>query len=181
MPPAWIIALAPLAGQMANCVLQVIVFRLRRNGLLRSIIIGFGAGGIVTVTVTACGNRLSADSDTDNLARFLVNMLTFGALGYGYFHFINLGETARRIRILREIVEAGGWLDEAGLLRRYNAAEILHVRLARLLRSRQITARNGRYVLGSPTMVTMARMIGLLKRLLLRRERERIVARSEPV
>ena len=45
--------------------------------------------------------------------------MTYGVLSFGYFHFINLGETARRIRIIREIDAAGRPLTREVILDRY--------------------------------------------------------------
>jgi hypothetical protein len=166
-------ALAPLAGLAANCAAQLVSFRFLRMKLLRSIVVGFGVGLVVNLALVcrACG--LASVGPGDWVGQIAITVLTVAALGYGYFHFLNLGETARRVRILREFVEAGGTLDESGLLKRYNGSQIVQIRLQRLLSSGQVALREGRYVLRDPTVARMAGIIRVLKRLLLGRAGER--------
>ncbi len=133
------------------------------TGLLAASLIG---GEVVFQSSTATGLA----SATDYFGVRLLQILTFVVLGYGYFHFVNLGETARRIRILREFVTAGGQLTAPELLARYNAAEIVEKRLGRLLRRRQLRLDHGRYLVGRPTVLRMARLLDLLKWLLGGRE-----------
>jgi hypothetical protein len=172
MNAQWMMALAPLAGLAANCAVQLTSFRLLRVKLLKSIVIGFGAGLAVDAALVCWACALASARPSDWVGQIAVTLLTVAALGYGYFHFINLGETARRVRILREFVEAGGTLDEAGLLRRYNGAQIVQIRLQRLLSSGQVSLREGRYALCDPTVARMASIIRLLKQLLLGRSGE---------
>jgi hypothetical protein len=161
------LAAAPVAGLVANCATQLFSFRFLGVKLLKSIFVGFCMGLAVNIVLVCDGCRLASAPPAEWVGQLLVTLATVAALGYGYFHFINLGETARRVRILREFVEAGGTLDEAGLLRCYNGAQIVRVRLDRLVASGQVTFRDGRYLLGKPTVARMAGLIRTLKRLLL--------------
>lgn len=160
MSPLWRMAWAAPAGLAANVVLQILLFHLIcRPRLLRSVVLGFLLGGLA-----ALGLSLQAALELDLPAleasgQGIANLLTYAALGYGYFHFINLGETARRIRLLRELVEANGALTTEALLQRYNAAGIVEVRLGRLLRNHQVTLRQGRLFLARPTVLWMARLL----------------------
>ena len=73
--------------------------------------------------------------------------LTYLSLAYFYvFGFYNLGESARRIRLLIELRSAGDrgmTLDE--ILAVYNARMIVEARLQRLLSGGQVVEREGRY------------------------------------
>ena len=89
-----------------------------------------------------------------------------------YFHFINLGETARRIRILRELHEPPDGLTLDGLLARYNAQEIIERRISRLIETHQIVLRDGRYFIGKPFVLWMARSLVVLKFILLGKHSE---------
>lgn len=167
MSPAYVIALAPLAALAANVAAQIAAFRLhRRGGLLRSELIGFAAGGAVLALVhaSAAGPPLPPGEAG---ALFAANLLCYGALGYGYFHFGNLGETARRVRIVRELLEAPGGLTLEQIVQRYDAREIFDRRLARLTGTGQIVLRDGRYFIASPVLAAMARGVLLLKLLFL--------------
>ena len=130
-------ALLPVCGLLINAAVQVAACR-ASGSLLRSVFAGFAA-------------RLPAD------------ILCYGAFGYCYFHFINLGETARRIRLVRELYESPDGLSEADLLRRYNSREILAARMSRLLANGQIISRGGRYFTGKPIVLLIARLMALMK------------------
>jgi len=153
-------ALAPVAGLGVNCAAQVLYCR-RSGRLLKSVYRGFAAGAAACALV--CGLN----------AELLPALVTYGALGYCYFHFLNLGETARRIRIVRELAEAGpAGLSKGELLARYNAKTMVEARFARLLNNAQVTERDGRYYVGRPAVLHMARVLVFMKRLLLGRSSE---------
>ncbi|MBI4349905.1 MAG: hypothetical protein HY550_00555 [Elusimicrobia bacterium] len=153
-------ALAPVLALCVNCAAQVLLFR-RAGALLRSVYLGFFSG--LAACALLCGFS----------AELPPGLITYGALGYCYFHFINLGETARRIRIVRELSEAGpAGLSKEELLGRYDARNILDARLARLVNNAQIIKKDGRYCLGKPAVLYMARALLLMKKLLLGRSAE---------
>lgn len=155
-------ALSPVAGLGVNCAAQILLCR-RSGRLLGSVYRGFAGGAAACALV--CGFT----------AELLPSLITYGALGYCYFHFINLGETARRIRIMRELAEAGPeGLSKEELLARYNARAMAEVRLARLLNNMQVIEREGRYYVGKPAVLYMARTMTLMKRILLGRTAERL-------
>lgn len=155
-------ALAPVAGLAADFAVQAVDCRL--NGrLLRSVYRGFAAGAAVCALLCGLDGDLPAA------------LLTYGALGYCYFHFINLGETARRIRIVRELAEAGpAGLTKEEVLARYDARTMVEVRFARLLNNGQVVERDGRFYVGKPAVLFMARTLLVMKRLLLGRTSEKL-------
>ena len=168
----WLVAFAPVIALSVNVLSQVACFRtLRARGLLRSLFAGFGAGLPAVIILTLAVLHRHPISALDAAALILLNLLTYGALAYGFFHFVNLGETARRVRLLRELVEAGGELSEEDLLRRYNAQDIVRLRLDRLKANQQLVTRNGRHVIARPTVLAISRLILAMKRLVLRSER----------
>jgi hypothetical protein len=152
-------ALLPLAGLLINAAVQIAVCR-AGGSLLRSIFAGFTAGFVLVAYFSGIAPILTGD------------ILCYGAFGYCYFHFLNLGETARRIRLIRELNESPDGLTEAEFLAKYNCREILVVRMERLLVNGQIVSRNGRYFTGKPALLVMARMITLLKLSVLGRKSE---------
>jgi hypothetical protein len=123
--------------------------------------------GTTILTFWAAGTENFAAREMT--AAFIVNLMTYGALSYGYFHFLNLGETARRVRILREIVEANRPLSLAEILERYDAREVVRNRLERLTGKGQVLFRDGRYTVARETVLRMAQAVDWLKRLLLGR------------
>ena len=164
-------AALPVLGLAGNVLCQILSLRVLRCGLLRSVYVGFALGWaadiILRVSLSPAGATplgLAGESAVDSVI--------YACLGYCYFHFINLGETARRIRIIRELQECPEGLDLSGLLARYNARMIVEARLGRLLRNGQVTLEGNRLRIGRPTVLFMARGLTLLKRLLLGRPSE---------
>ncbi len=153
-------ALSPAAGLAVNCAAQVLACRLG-CGLLRSIYLGFAAGGAACALISGHG------------ADLLAALVTYAALGYCYFHFLNLGETARRVRLVRELAEAGpAGLTRRELLARYNAVMMVRARLDRLIKNSQVSERDGRYYAGKPGILYAAKALSAMKALLLGRGRE---------
>ncbi len=164
---------APILGLFVNTLVQILAYRLIESvGLLKSVVLGFVIG---FATVMACGlawYQAAAPDIMTLMGQSTLNLLTYVALGYGYFHFINLGETARRIRILRELQESKNGLTLEGILERYNAFSIINVRLQRMISKKQIVLQEGRYYIGKPVMLYMAKTLIFLKWILLRRRSE---------
>ncbi len=164
---------APILGLLVNTLVQILTCRLIKSvGLLKSVVGGFVIG---FATVMACGIAwyLTAMPDVMELmGQSALNLLTYVALGYGYFHFINLGETARRIRILRELLESKDGLTQEAILERYNASAIIKARLQRMQNNKQIVLRQGRYFIGKPSLLYIAKTIVLLKWILLNKQSE---------
>lgn len=82
-----------------------------------------------------------------------------------------MGETARRIRLLRELDEAGRGLGYSELIARYGADEIVSRRIGRLLDGYQITKQGERFVLRNVSVSTIAVIMRLLKILVLGKDR----------
>lgn len=160
---------APLIGLTVNVLAQMLTFRIRPGfGLLRSEYLGFAIGLLGVLLLNGTKLLTAQPVNWPELVGITVlTGITYGALGYGYFHFVNLGETARRIRLLRELYEAGGGLGHQQLLARYSAKEIVDKRLRRLLGTGQIVCREQSYFIGSPVMVMIARLMISLKIILL--------------
>jgi len=74
-----------------------------------------------------------------------------------------MGETARRIRLLRELYGAADGLTKEEILKRYNAKEIVNLRVSRLLKSGQIVLSEGRYYIKNPLMAFISKLIYFLK------------------
>ena len=164
--------IAPIAGLLINVLFQIGCFRLfPAIGLLRSLSLGFGSGfaGMLLIEIYADASFLTS-AYVSGLT--VLNAITYSALGYCYFHFVNLGETARWIRILRELYESGGCLSIEDILKKYNATDILQRRLNRHINNGQIIERDGKYYIGSPVMLTIARVIVAMKLILLGKKSE---------
>jgi len=164
---------SPLIALGIDVLCQVLYCRYRKEAsLLMATFFGFSCGLFGLLIIGWCQLQHIALLFTDNLASITVNLISYIALGYCYFHFINLGETARRIRLLQELLESNNGLSEKEILERYNAKEIIEKRLSRLLKSRQIIHKNRKYYIGNPIMLFAASIIIFLKLFILGRRSE---------
>lgn len=164
--------LLPIIGLIINVAVQIFGVRyIPALTLLKSILVGFVVGGTSVIGLEYYLG-LYVPTLPHILWGLMTNLLIYAVLGYCYFHFINLGETARRIRILRELYEAPEGLSQAEILERYNAKHIVDMRLRRLLGNGQIVERQGRYYIGSPVMLFIAKTITALKLLVLGKRSE---------
>lgn len=160
MPSDCFLALSPIISLLINVFVQVFSFRyFAKIGLLKSIFLGFIAGFLSTFLLGAHFFLNISLSLKEVIGIFICNMLTYSLLGYCYFHFINLGETARRIRILRELYDTKDGLSMEEILERYNCQELVNKRINRLLYNGQIVFKNGRYYIGNPAMLLISKII----------------------
>lgn len=151
---------APLIGLCLNASFQICAFKsFLKSALLKSVVFGFFAGG--------CCLFLLGLVIADRAGVIVENMIVYILFSYCYFHFINLGETSRRIRILRELTESDHGLSWAQLLARYNAQEIMERRLRRLIKNGQVIVTNDQFHIGRPFVLWMAYALMFLKRVLL--------------
>lgn len=147
---------APFFGLIINASFQILSYKyIVRYKLLKSVYFGF----LVGIAATFIAGR----------GALAVNLIMYLFLSYIYFHFINLGETGRRIRLLRELYDSREGLSLDETLARYNGQEILEKRLQRLVGNGQVILRVDRYYIGKPCMLLMARALSLLRSVLLGR------------
>ena len=92
-------------------------------------------------------------------------VIVYVAIGYTYFHFFNMSETARRIRILCEIGRAGS-LTEEKLAALYKTSDIIDVRLTRLIETGQLDLTNGRYSIKGRLLVIAGHSVLFWRKLL---------------
>lgn len=155
--------LNPAIGLSISVLAQILSYKyIAKRGLLKSFLFGFFAGFL---SIISLGLNTS-------IGILITNTISYAALGYCYFHFINLGETARRIRILREICDSREGLPMEEILKKYNAKEIVEKRINRLLNNNQIICKDEKYYTGSRTMLWMAKIIMAMKIILLQRNNE---------
>ena len=115
-------------------------------------------GALPTGALLEVNARRAAGTLSGHLIDIAYAALVFGGLAYAYFHLFNLGETARRIRILREIYSVGA-LRTDDLADAYGRDELVTVRLARLVETGQVVVRDGRYVLAGGLLYAAARVV----------------------
>ena len=161
---------SPLIGLLINTFIHIITYRYKKKlGLLKTLLIGF-IGGFFTVLVIEIVYQIPTKLTTMEIAaQSSLNIISFIALGYCYFHFCNLGETGRRIHIIREIWDNNNSLSMNNLLESYNAKTIIHARLQRMINSKQIFYQDNKYFTKNSPMLYMAKSMALLKSVLFKR------------
>lgn len=85
----------------------------------------------------------------------LYAFLVYSFIGYIYFHFFNMTETARRIRIMTELATRGPMKADE-IVDAYDDSDITDVRIERLLSMGQIREVEGRYRLGGRFLYIVA-------------------------
>lgn len=140
--------------------------------MFKSLILGFLGGFLCLLILEFYIFSILKSLLIDFYLVFVANVITYSALGYCYFHFINWGETSRRIRILRELYESDNGLTFAEILERYNAKEIIQVRFLRLLANGQIIIKDGSLFIGKKTVLLIAKIVVFLKLLILGKKSE---------
>jgi hypothetical protein len=156
-------------GALFVCVLVHVVVSRTAPGLPRaavlagSVLAGLGAVAAVSGVFLAGGDALASAAHAWGTP--LAWALAYIALAYLYvFGFFNLGESARRVRLLIELDAAGArGLTLGDVLAAYNARMIVDARLGRLLAGGQIEERHGRYVIKRKTALLVARLLVVLK------------------
>jgi hypothetical protein len=151
-PDGFLAAVMPLVALAINALVQILSFKvIPQLGLLRSVISGFIVGLLGLIILIPCHGAWA-------------NLIIYLLLGYNYFHFINLGETARRVRIMRQLYVSPDGLSEDEILAGYNAKAMLEVRIRRLVLNGQIVAKDGRYFIGNFTVLLFAKIIIFLRK-----------------
>ena len=164
---------ASLIALVINIFVQIFSFKfIARLGLLKSEYLGFVAG-FFSIFLIELYIIFTRSMPINNFVSILIaNLIIYLSLEYCYFNFINLGETARRIRILRELYDSKKGLSMAEILERYNAKNIVEKRLSRLINHGQIIDKNDKYYIGNPIMLLIARIIVTMKLILLGKKSE---------
>lgn len=98
---------------------------------------------------------------------FLYIFLIFNCVSYVYFHFFNMSETARRIRILAYLFLKGGRVGERDLYSLYSLDELIAVRMKRLKEMSQIEeAGESEYILKKKLLFRVSELILFFRRML---------------
>jgi hypothetical protein len=123
-------------------------------------------GTIPLLSAVALIARAEARSVSELSWMMFFALFVYGAAGYAYFHVFNMSETARRIRILIEILQHGA-LPADALRDDYSPERMIRVRLDRLLKMRQIRRQaDGLYRIDRKLLVTAAKSFRVFRHVL---------------
>jgi hypothetical protein len=101
---------------------------------------------------------------------FLYSLILFNSYSYSYFHFFNLSETGRRIKILQLIEENNGCTNGPGC--NYSPEEMVELRLKRLTQMSQIQANcKEQYVVVGKTLLFVGKILRITSFLIVGKNR----------
>ncbi|HMM39167.1 MAG TPA: hypothetical protein PKB11_10470 [Desulfovibrio sp.] len=150
---------APFLGLLFAALTHIGLMRVFRAGVVPGAFVGVLAGVAASLLVPLAVPAGGA-------GEVLANAILALVLGYGYLHFVNLGSTARRLRLLHELASAPDGLSAEELLTRYNGAEVVARRLERLIGGGHVDFDGRRYRLNPSPMRALAVCFVVLKRLI---------------
>jgi len=172
--PQIIHLVAPVAGLAVMCGMHAMMCRMNPHAPLLNALAGAGMVGLVVVFLAGVAAAWSGgDWLISGLSALLVDLPIYGCLAYGYANFVNLGQSSVRVRIYRELLDAGvtGVAGEA-LRATYDEQSMLQARLERLVAAGDLRLDAGRYMIGQRRLLVIAAVIFGLKRAILGRRSE---------
>jgi hypothetical protein len=155
---AW---LAIVSGACVTNILAQLfwLYAFRRGGLFPSLFAGFAIGGLVLISLSVLFRDHSIFWHALNFAIYACFVST-------YFHWNNMGETGRRVRLMIELAATPDGLTRAELMARYGHKEIVDRRIDRMLKSQQICQTGSRFHMENLSFLAMARIVWFFKLLL---------------
>lgn len=159
-----IVVAAPIIGLAVYCIAQIAVARMATGGSpYHSLAVGFLVGLLSVVVVAAWTVSLMAVSVQDRVGYVVLDLLTYLALAFGYFNFVNLTVASLRIRLLEELAQCGGIMQREQLIERHSSENVVAIRLGRLIRGGHLIERNGRLFSGRMAFLFIARIFDALR------------------
>lgn len=156
----FLLLLAPVGALLVNVVVQLAAHFLRpRTPIVISYLAGFAVGAVGAVVLAWAGGP----------ADWIISLLTFGGLSYGYTNFVNVNYSSLRLRLLKEMVRDGGVVAAEDLRARYGSEAVLDRRLLRLVEWGQLRRDGDAYHAVRGGFFYLAGVFVVLKRLLLGR------------
>lgn len=103
------LVLSPIAGMAVFCAAQIFIARAsKRSSPYFSLALGGVFGMLVTIAWSWASAALMRCDAADAWAQLALNTVTYFALAFGYFNFVNMNFTSLRIRMLEELLASGG-------------------------------------------------------------------------
>lgn len=169
-----IVVLSPIVGLAVYCVSQIAVARMcPDHGPYHSLKLGFLAGLVAMAGIGGWTTSHMAVASADRAGLMILNLLTYVALAFGYFNFVNLTVASLRIRLLEELSEAGGVLPKHALMAAYNSRQVVAIRLDRLVKGGHLVEKDGRLHSGRLPFLIVARIFDTLHCFIIGRARNR--------
>jgi hypothetical protein len=142
------VAIAPI-GLAINLAVQPLAARaFPRWGHLKLVFAGFSAGFLSVLVLGGFTHLYQEVPPAEMVAITLVNVITYVGFAFCFFAgFINPAKTSLRIRLFRELQQSKNGLSREQILVLYDHRRVIELRIERLLNSKQVVKRDGRYFL----------------------------------
>lgn len=122
-----------------------------------------GALNVPLLAAAALFARREAASAGEAAAMVAFAVVVTNGFAYAYFHFFNMSETGRRVRMVIEIARGGN----AALRKGYSSSAMVAARIVRLVETRQVVKRpDGTYRSTGGAVLLVARFNRFLRRVL---------------
>ncbi len=165
--------LIPIVCFTANVLFQVVSYRVMpKIGLLKTEFSGFVFGIFGLIIMETITFLIFPISKISFFSVLISNLIIYLSLSYCYFHFVNLAVTARRIRLLRDLHDSKDGMTMDEILLQYNSRDMVENRIERLVNSGQVIYKNKRYYIGRSAMLWSAKIILIMKQLILGKKSE---------
>lgn len=158
------LALSPFAALAINSLIYLFNRRYLKRSIGVSIAVGFVLGLIAVVALIAW---TMPQANIDSLDAWVGTIMTYTAVSFGFWAFLNLNITSIRISILRYMLQNGATVNIADLLATYAGEKLLQRRLLRLTAGGQVVLVEGKWRISSPVLLSMARFISIIRKILL--------------
>ena len=158
----WLLTFAPVIGLGINCLAHILCRKVIGLRIGHGLVCGFLLGFVVTAVIVAA-NRPATAAVGELAGLWIMIAVTYAALAFGFWAFLNLNMTSLRIRMLRELLHSGEGMSRAELFGRYSAEEFLRRRLARLQHAGDLALVDGNYRLGSRKLLYVEHCLNILR------------------
>jgi hypothetical protein len=164
----------PIIALAVNMIVQLLTARtFPQWGYLMFALAGLGAGFISLFALGGLAHFYQNAPWQETAAIMLVNLATYVALAFCFFFgFVNPGKTSIRVRLFRELEHCESGLSIEQILALYNQRRIIELRLERLLTSKQVIKREGRYYLNGFSLWFISQVIHFTKKVVTGKESE---------
>ncbi len=146
--PVALLVFAPVLGEIVYCLVHVSACRLQTSASRYfPLVVGCLVGLIATLAASLGALLWSGTGLLDALSLMALNFVTYMALAFGYFNFVNVNIASLRIRMMLELLERDG-LSREQLLSGYNTQHIIGLRISRLTSGGHLREDQGRFYRG---------------------------------
>lgn len=163
-----------MAGLAVEALAHMLLVHATRR-VLPSLAMGVAAGAVACAACITFGiDAYAPGAGIDAALTACAAAISFLALSFCFWVVINLNTTAIRVRLLRELWTAPNRrLAISALNARYNAETIVATRIRRLEERGHIKCAHGFVTLEKPTLLAIASLVDLTRRLIIPAQRGR--------